>query len=225
MNARANPSAKRAAKPAARSTGRARKEAATTARAGLPGIAPMMSLARQIKAWTESVANMAGPATDLALQVAGSRITDPKARAAVQKGGTMLRRMRETAGITLQDLASALNLRDPALLESVEGGAVAIPFELMLRIAAVVGRDDPLAAAMRLTRATRPELWKTLEQLGVGRLVLQAGRERELANLYRANDAARRLDDEDFAAVLAFTGAAFAMAVEFRRPAKRARTA
>jgi hypothetical protein len=126
--------------------------------------------------------------------------------------------MRESVGMTLQDLSAALDLRDPALLESVESGAVAIPFELMLRIAAVVGRDDPIAAAMRLTRSTNPTLWKTLEQLGMGRLVLQAGREHQLATVYRANDIARQLDDKDFAAVLAFTREAFNMAVEFRLP-------
>ena len=50
----------------------------------------------------------------------------------------------------------------------------------------------------------------------IGRLALQAGREREFANLYRASDAARRLSDEDFAEVLQFTQAPFAMALAFR---------
>jgi transcriptional regulator with XRE-family HTH domain len=123
--------------------------------------------------------------------------------------------MREAAGLSLQDVAGALDLRDPELLRSAEGGAVALPAELVLRLAAVLGRDDPTTAMMRLTRAYNPELWKTLEQLGIGKLVVQAGRERELANLYRANDDARRLDDGDFARVLEFTRQAFDMAVAF----------
>jgi len=41
-------------------------------------------------------------------------------------------------------------------------------------------------------------------------------RERELANIYRGYDAARRLSDEDFAAVLAFVKTGFEMAVDFR---------
>ena len=45
---------------------------------------------------------------------------------------------------------------------------------------------------------------------------MQAGREREFANIYRGSDAARRLTDEDFGAVLAFTKAAFEMALAFR---------
>ena len=61
-----------------------------------------------------------------------------------------------------------------------------------------------------------PELWKTLESLGVGKLAVQGARERELANVYRGNDAARKLDDEDFAEVLGFTRQAFDMAVGFR---------
>jgi transcriptional regulator with XRE-family HTH domain len=216
---------KRAApsKPSTAPASAASKAVSPTKRTDLPGMAPMLSLARQVKDWAESMVAMAGPASDLAVQAVGSRIGDPKARAAVRQGGTMLKRMREAAGLTLRDLAAALNLRDPALLESVEGGSVAIPFEMLLRIASVVGRDDPIAAAMRLTRSSNPDLWKTLEQLGVGRLVLQAGREREFASIYRANNTARQLDDEDFAAVLAFTHKAFDMAVEFRRPAgKRA---
>ena len=46
---------------------------------------------------------------------------------------------------------------------------------------------------------------------------VQAGREREFANIYRGSDAARRLSDEDFAAVLSFTKAAFELALTFHR--------
>lgn len=54
--------------------------------------------------------------------------------------------------------------------------------------------------------------------------MLQVGRERDFANLYRANDAARRLSDEEFAHVLKFVGSAFDMAVAFHA-APRARRA
>ncbi len=124
--------------------------------------------------------------------------------------------MRKAAGMSAADLAQALDLGDPALIEQAEVGKIALPFELLLRLAAVLGRNDPVTAVMRLTRAYNPELWKSLEALGVGRLVVQAGRERELANLLRANDEARRLGDDDFAQVLAFTRQAFDMAVAFR---------
>ena len=69
---------------------------------------------------------------------------------------------------------------------------------------------------MRFTRSYNPDVWHTLENLGIGRFAVQAGREREFANIYRGSDAARRLSDEEFAAVLAFTKAAFELALAFR---------
>lgn len=186
----------------------------------LPGMGGLLTLARQVRSWTDSMLAMAGPAADMAVAAAGARTEDPKKRATIHKAGAVLRRMRESAGLTLQDVSKALDLRDPELLECAEGGAVALPFEVILRLAAVLGRDDPITAMMGLTRAYNPELWKTLEQLGLGKLVVQAGRERELANIYRANDDARRLDDEEFARVLEFTRQAFDMAVAFRTTAK-----
>ena len=72
------------------------------------------------------------------------------------------------------------------------------------------------AFVMKLTRNTNPDLWRSLEGLGVGRLLIQSAREREFANIYRVDDTARNLDDEEFAEVLAFTRAAFEMAMAFR---------
>jgi hypothetical protein len=211
--------------PRAAAKPKARSAIPPRAPAGVPGVAPMMALARQLKGWADSVVAMAGPATDLVIAATGAKAADAQQRAAIHRGGALLRRMREAAGLTLQDVSRAIDLRDPELLESAEGGVIALPFEVVLRLAAVVGRDDPVAALMKLTRSYNPDLWRTLEQLGLGRLVVQAGRERELANIYRASDKARRLSDEDFAAVLGFTQQAFEMAVDFRRPATRAKAA
>jgi transcriptional regulator with XRE-family HTH domain len=182
----------------------------------LPGAAPVIAVARQLRSWADALLGMAGPATDMAFNLAKSQVKSPTSKAMIEKAGAQLRRMRETAGLSASDLAQALNLTDPALIEQAEVGKVALPFELLLRLAAVLGRNDPFTAVMRLTRAYYPELWKSLEALGVGRLVVQAGRERELANLLRANDAARKLSDADFAQVLAFTRQAFELAVAFR---------
>ena len=44
-------------------------------------------------------------------------------------------------------------------------------------------------------------------------------REREFANLYRASDAARDLNDEEFAAALKFVRASFEAALTFRAEA------
>lgn len=192
---------------------RAKSEAAEVP---LPGAA----LVRQLRGLAETVLGVAGPATDLAFNLAKAGARGPQQKAIVEKAGAMLRRMRESAGLTLQELAAAVNLRDPDLIAEAERGKVALPFEMILRVASVVGRGDPISAAMKLTRAYNPALWQALEDLGVGRLVVQAGRERELANIYRANDAARRLSDPDFAEVLAFTKQAFDMGVAFRRPSR-----
>lgn len=192
---------------------------------GIPGLgssamAPWLSLAGQMKKWADSVMIVGGPAADLAMASAGAQAQDPKQRAAILQAGAMLKQMRESAGMTVQDVSRALDLKDPALLETAESGGAALPFEIILRLASVVGREDPATAMMRLTRAYNPALWKTLDQAGIGRLMVQAGREREVANIYRASDDARRLSDEEFASVLEFMRQAFNMAVQFRMAAK-----
>jgi transcriptional regulator with XRE-family HTH domain len=138
----------------------------------------------------------------------------------LQKAGTVLRGMREAAGLSLKEVGDAINLKDPSLLDLVENGKVALPFEIILRLASILGRNDPISFVMRFTRSYNPEVWHTLENLGIGRFAVQAGREREFANIYRGSDAARRLSDEDFAAVLSFVKAAFEIALAFRGSSK-----
>ncbi len=130
-----------------------------------------------------------------------------------------LRQWREAAGLTLEELSEAVGLGDQKLIAQAEGGIVALPFDVVLRLAGVLGRRDPLPVVMALTRQYNPDLWKTLESLGVGKLAVQGSRERELANIYRGCDAARALPDDRFVAVLAFTHQAFEMAVALHAPA------
>ena len=202
-----------------RSTVRAPK----TKRKAAAEMLPIDAIAKNLRGWADTVLGIAVPATDLAFGLATARARTRGQKSAIAKAGAVLRRMRESAGLTLEDLARAVDLRDPELIANAERGVVALPFELILRLAGVLGRGDPLTSVMKLTRAYNPDLWKALEGLGIGRLVVQAGRERELANVYRGNDTARRLSDEDFAAVLAFTRQAFDMAVAFRTAAAAAR--
>jgi transcriptional regulator with XRE-family HTH domain len=138
------------------------------------------------------------------------------------KTGAALRRMRTAAGLTITEVGTAINLKDPSLIEAWENGRIAVPFELVLRLAAVLGRNDPIGFVMKFTRSSNPDLWRALEGLGVGKLLIQSAREREFANIYRGDDEARKLTDTEFAEVLTFTRAAFEMAMEFRgRSAKR----
>ena len=176
----------------------------------------LLSLARDLRSWTDFVLGIANSAADLSLRVAAARLKNPAHRAALEKAGSLFRDLRVGAGLTLQDLGRAIDLKDVSLLEEVERGKVGLPFEIILRLAAVLGRNDPIPVAMKLTRTYNPKLWATLESLGVGRLAVQAGREREFANLYRASDAARSLSDEEFAAALKFVRASFEAALVFR---------
>lgn len=193
----------------------ATKKAETTAKTTVRATTetPLLSLVRQVRGWADTVLSVAGSATDMGLSLAQSRVKDPAKKAAVAKAGRQLRQWREAAGLTLDELSTAVGLGDAKLITQAEGGIASLPFDVVLRLAGVLGRRDPLPVAMALTRQYNPELWKTLESLGVGKLAVQGARERELANIYRGSDAARELDDARFAAVLAFTRQAFETAV------------
>jgi transcriptional regulator with XRE-family HTH domain len=184
------------------------------------GDATLVGLARQVRGWADTLLSVAGSATDMGLSLAQTRLRSPATRNAVAKAGRQLRLWRESAGLTLEEVSEAVGLGDSKLIEQAEGGLVSLPFEVVLRLAGVLGRRDPLPMAMALTRQYNPKLWKALEDLGVGKLVVQGSRERELVNVYRGNDAARRLSDEQFAQVLAFTRQAFDMAVTLHTAAR-----
>jgi transcriptional regulator with XRE-family HTH domain len=210
--------------PAARKRKPAGRAVAVPVQKKLPAAVPepakdnkgLLNLARDLRSWTDFVLGIANTAADLSFRVASSRLTKPSHKAAVEKAGSLFRDLREGAGLTLADLGRAINLKDVTLLEQVEGGKVGLPFEIILRLAGVLGRNDPIPVVMKLTRSYNPKLWATLEGLGVGRLAVQAGREREFANIYRGSDAARELSDEEFAAALKFVRASFEAALVFR---------
>lgn len=183
--------------------------AESVAGAPAPGDSSLLSLARQVRGWTDTVLGLAGTATDLGLSLAHSAVRDPAKKAAVAQAGRLIRQWREAAGMTLDEVSEAVGLGDTALISQAEGGVVALPFDVVLRLAGVLGRHDPIPLLMGLTRQYSPELWASLESLGIGRLAVQGARERELANIYRRSDAARELDDARFAVVLAFTQQAF----------------
>ena len=134
---------------------------------------------------------------------------------AMYEAGQYLRDLRELAGLTARDLAAALDLGDASLIEEAESGKAALPFETILRLSALVARRDPLPFVIRMMRSYNPDAWQVLQDWGIGRLPLQLERERRFINVYRGNDAARKLSDEAFARVLDFTRAAFEMAIQF----------
>lgn len=180
------------------------------------GESPLVTVAQQVRSWADSVLGIAGAAADVSIGAAKAILVKPEQRAALEKAGMVLRGMREAAGLSLKEVGDAIDLKEPTLLELVENGKVALPFEIILRLASVLGRNDPISFVMRFTRSYNPDVWHTLENLGIGRFAVQAGREREFANIYRGSDSARRLSDEDFNAVLGFVRAAFELALTFR---------
>ncbi len=143
----------------------------------------------------------------------GRAMLRPERLEIMAETGHYLREMRELGGLTLMELSEALDLEDKTLLEAVENGTATLSFELILRVAALVARHDPVPFVMRMTRAYNPTVWRILTDWGVGRVGLQFERERLFVNLLRRHDGARQLSDEGFAKVLAVTEASFEMAL------------
>jgi hypothetical protein len=188
---------------------------------GLANLAPGR-VTNQLKTMAERMMNWAGTAAEVAVSATAPLIKEPTRRAAMEKAGAVLRDARETAGLTAHDVAAALDFSDTNLLDLAESGRIALPFDVILRLAALLARNDPLPFVMNLTRIYNPGLWKIIEQLGIGKLALHVGREREFINIYRSRDDARHLSDAEYKLVLEFTEAAFSMAVNLtlqKRPA------
>ena len=133
----------------------------------------------------------------------------------LRETGKSLRDLREVAGLTIQDLSDALELKDQSLLEAVENGTATLSFDLTLRLAAVLARHDPVPFIIRAIRTYNPEAWKILEDWGVGRFPIYYERERQFINIFRSKDAARDLSHAGFERVLDFTRAGFDMALHY----------
>jgi len=129
--------------------------------------------------------------------------------------GESLKDMREVAGLTLGELSDALNVKDKSVLEAIEDGREAMSIELILRLASLVARNDPLPFVLKYTRAYYPRLWEILKDLNLDQLPLQFERERQFINIYRRHDSARQLSEKNFDKVISFTQQAFDLAITF----------
>lgn len=141
--------------------------------------------------------------------------SQPDTSGLAEKAGHSLRELRELAGLTVEDLAAAIDLDDKTALEAVENGTATLSFELLLRLSAILARNDPIPFLIRFTRTYNPDLWRRFEGVGATKLPLQYEREREFVNIYRGDDRARDLSDAGFQRVLEFTRAAFDMALHY----------
>ncbi len=175
-----------------------------------PAEPPTLGVVREVREWADALLKSG--------RLVGATVrTISELAVPVTRAGHALKDVREAAGLSVRELAAAVGLGDPKLLRSMEAGKAAIPFELILRFAAVLGRNDPLPFILRLTRASNPQLAAALEALGVGRLIVHAEREREFLNLYRGADELRTLSDAEFKAFLGFMRSSVELALEYRR--------
>jgi transcriptional regulator with XRE-family HTH domain len=188
---------------------------AQPARSATPIMDGASSLTGSIRSLAGQMMGIAGAAVDASLGVGGLLVRDPKQRKDLARAGSFLRGVRERTGMTLADVGQAVDLKNVELLELAENGKAALPFEVILRLAAVLARNDPVPFVMNLTNTYSPSVGRTLQALGIGRLVEHARREHDFITIYRARDAARRLSDAEFARVLAFVEAAFDLALDF----------
>ena len=169
----------------------------------------------RIAGLTGSALRLGARATDTSLRVGRALINSQDQLRAMLTAGQSLKDIREVAGLTLSEMSEALNLKDKSLLEAIENGTSTLSFELILRLAALVARNDPIPFIMRTTRNYNPEVWQILNDWGIGRIPLQFEREREFINIFRRHDDARNLSDEGFRKVLEFTRQSFEMSLHF----------
>lgn len=133
----------------------------------------------------------------------------------MKETGSYISELRDVAGITRSELSEAMDLEDQSLMEAVEAGTATLSFELILRLASVLARHDPLPMALRFARTYNPELWQVLENWGISGIPLKVERERQFINILRSKDEARDLSDTQFQDLLNFTGSAFELAFNF----------
>ncbi|MGO1692808.1 MAG: helix-turn-helix domain-containing protein [Marinobacter sp.] len=164
---------------------------------------------------TGSAFRFGARATDTSLRVGRALINSQDQLRAMLAAGQSLKDIREVAGLTLSEMSEALHLRDKSVLEAIENGTATLSFELILRLTALIARNDPIPFIMRTTRNYNPEVWQILNDWGVARVPLQFEREREFINIFRRHDSARTLSDEGFRKVLEFTRHSFEMSLHF----------
>ena len=173
------------------------------------------ALSRGLEALTTGVSERMAASGGVGFRAGKALLLAPDASRMRREAGRTLRELRKLAGLTVDELADAVEVSDRSLLEAVEKGTATLSFELILRLSALLARNDPLPFVVQMTRSYNPALWKLLEGWGIVRIPLQIERERRFGNVYRAHDVARKLSDEAFDHVLRFTQSAFEMALHF----------
>ena len=139
----------------------------------------------------------------------------PSQKQLLHHAGKTIRDMRQVSGLSYDEMSEALELSDKSLLEAMEEGTATVSFEIILKLSSLLARHDPIPFVLDLIQAYQPELWETLESWGLGRWPGHYGRERSFTNIFRKNDRARDLSDEEFAKTVELTQSAFNMSVDW----------
>jgi len=150
---------------------------------------------------------------------------EPERLEAMAEAGHFLRDARETAGLSLKDLADSLGVSDNSVLEDVESGESIMPLELMLRSAALLARHDPIPFLIKFMRTYNPALEKRLEQWGVLTIPKHFERERRFVNIYRQHDVLRNLSDEEHDRFIEYMNSSTEMVLNVMLKEKLANTA
>jgi len=175
----------------------------------------LSSLFGKLSGATSSAFKFAKKTGDTSYKVGKALIQSQDQLRLMVNAGASLKDLREVAGLTVNELSEAINLKDKSILEAVENGTATLSFELILRLAALLARNDPIPFILKYSRTYSPETWRILSDWGVGRLPLHYERERQFINIYRSQDKARELSDEGFNRVLEFTRQAFNLSLHF----------
>ena len=173
------------------------------------------SILRTLFGVTAAAAKFISKSTWASEKVGEALFSSPERLKMMQEAGASLRDLREVAGLTRRDVSKAVNLSDESFLTAVENGTATLSFELILRLAALLARHDPIPFIIKFIRTYNPGVWGVLEDWGLEKFPLQFERERQFINIYRSHDDARKLSDEGFQRVLEFTRSAFEMALHF----------
>lgn len=164
---------------------------------------------------TSTAFKIARKTTDKSYKVGKALIGSQDQLKAMSAAGKSLKDLREVAGLTISELNEALKLKDQSLLDAVENGTAVLSFDLILRLSALLARNDPIPFILNYSRTYAPETWRILNDWGAGRIPTQYQREREFINILRSCDDARELTDEGFNKVLEYTRHAFNLSLHF----------
>ena len=120
------------------------------------GPSAIMRVAHELASWANSALGVAEDATEMTIAAGRSVARTPGQKAAIGKAGEYLRAAREAAGITVDELGTAVDLSDPTLIEEAEEGKAALPFDLILRLAGVLGRNARRSRGRQAGHPGRP---------------------------------------------------------------------